>query len=77
MDKRPPKTESPRPASPRPKVTVAPELFVEEAPEELEDPVDDPRVVASAVVLQMNVPWMTFPLPASASKPLQSMEAVD
>jgi len=52
-------------------------LLVDEAeePEEVLD--EDPRVVASAVVLQMKVPWITLPDPASAWKPVQSIWAVD
>jgi len=75
--KSPPRTERPAAASLKPYDTAAPLLLVDEALELLPVDVDDPRELASAVVLQMKVPWMTFPVPASAWKPLQSIWAVD
>jgi len=73
----PPITERPAAASLRPYDAAAPLLLVEEALDEVPVVVEDPRVLASAVVLQMKTPWMTFPPWASAEKPLQSIWAVD
>jgi len=73
--RRPPMTERPIRPSFTPYETAAPLVLV--AVEEDPEVVDEPRVVASAVVLQMKVPWITLPDPASDWKPLQSIWAVD
>jgi hypothetical protein len=72
----PPSTENAATDSLMPYDTAAP-LLVEVDPELLPVDVDDPRVVALAVVLQMKVPRMTLPIPASAAKALQSICWVD
>jgi len=77
--KRPPTTERPATASLTPKEAAAPLLDVALALDPLlvpdeEDDVPEVREVASAVVLQVKVPWMTLLTPASDWNPLQSID---
>ncbi len=69
--KSPPRTEIPAATSLKLYDAAAPLLLVADALE-LDD-VEEPIELASAVVLQVKVPWITLPLPASDWKPLQSI----
>jgi len=75
--KRPPNTERPATASLTPNEAAAPLLWVALGLDPLlvpDDGVPEVREVASAVVLQVKVPWMTLLTPASDENPLQSID---
>jgi len=72
----PPMTERPATAPLTPNETAAPLVLVAEAELPVVVPVVPPMLVASAVVLQVYVPWMILEV-CSESKVLQSIWAVD